>query len=730
MSLRDITLKTEYRTLKDNIAKDFYIPALKQSISYKRAVGFFSSTILAMITDGLYELYQNGGYIQILASPRLSDEDIEAIRLGYENRDIVIKNAVVRELRDYEDFKTRDRLNLLACLIAEGRLDFEIVEPMLTNGSGMYHEKVGIITDEDGNIVAFSGSMNESSNAVENNYESFDVFCSWKTADEERVMSKVEAFNRLWEDQEENVKVFKFPEVKELFITKYQTDDKCLLKEKDYSAVAESKVKYRGGIEVGNSIFVKPKWLQLYDYQLQAVNNWQKHNYRGIFDMATGTGKTYTGLSAIACLCENVEKLAIIIVCPYQHLVEQWAEDVRKFGVNPIVGYSGSKNKDYKKRFASSLFDFRLGLKNHLCFLCTNKTFSSRAIQDELEKTRGENVLLVVDEAHNIGAEHLRRTLSVNYEYRLALSATLERHQDNDGTIAIKNFFGEKCIEYNLGLAIQEEKLTPYYYYPIVTTLSNDEYEIYHELTKKMMSCLIKVNGKLTLNELGKRLAIKRARVVAGAVDKINKLRDLIENGYKDKKHMLVYCGATRLVEQDGEVPIHDDIRQIDYISRMLNIDYGMRTAQFTSREDTEERELRLRAFAEGDIQALVAIKCLDEGVNVPQIQTAFILASTMNPKEYIQRRGRVLRLYPGKKFAVIYDFITLPHAIEDVPYLDADVRSGDISLVKKELCRLLEFERLAKNKHEADEIYSELIDAYELYDFDVGNESVWEEIL
>ena len=295
MSLRDITLKTEYRTLKDNIAKDFYIPALKQSISYKRAVGFFSSTILAMITDGLYELYQNGGYIQILASPRLSDEDIEAIRLGYENRDIVIKNAVVRELRDYEDFKTRDRLNLLACLIAEGRLDFEIVEPMLTNGSGMYHEKVGIITDEDGNIVAFSGSMNESSNAVENNYESFDVFCSWKTADEERVMSKVEAFNRLWEDQEENVKVFKFPEVKELFITKYQTDDKCLLKEKDYSAVAESKVKYGGGVEVGNSIFVKPKWLQLYDYQLQAVNNWQKHNYRGIFDMATGTGKTYTG---------------------------------------------------------------------------------------------------------------------------------------------------------------------------------------------------------------------------------------------------------------------------------------------------------------------------------------------------------------------------------------------------------------------------------------------------
>lgn len=732
MSLRDVTLKSEYRTLKDDIAKDFYIPALKQSISYKRAVGFFSSTILAMITDGLYELYQNGGYIQILASPRLSDEDIEAIRLGYENRDIIIKNAVVRELRDYEDFKTRDRLNLLACLIAEGRLDFEIVEPMLTNGSGMYHEKVGIITDAEGNIVAFSGSMNESSNAVENNYESFDVFCSWKNADEERVMSKVEAFNRLWEDQEENVKVFKFPEVKDLFIKKYQTDCYCLQKERDcdFDEVAEPKVDYDRVATDDNIAFVRPEWLHLYDYQLEAIDKWQNNNYCGIFDMATGTGKTYTGLAAVARLCENVEKLAIIIVCPYQHLVEQWAGDVRKFGVNPIVGYSGSKNKDYKRRLASDLFDFRMGIKKRLCFLCTNKTFASRAIQEVLGKTRGEHVLLVVDEAHNIGAEHLRKTLSVNYEYRLALSATLERYQDDDGTMAIKRFFGEKCIEYNLGRAIQEEKLTPYYYYPIVTSLSKEEYKIYQELTKKMMSCLIKINGKLTLNELGKRLAIKRARVVSGAVDKISKLRDLIEGGYKDKNNMLVYCGATRLVEQDGDISIHDDIRQIDYISRMLNIDYDMRTAQFTSKENAEERELRLRSFAEGEIQALVAIKCLDEGVNVPQIQTAFILASTMNPKEYIQRRGRVLRLYPGKKFAVIYDFITLPHAIEDVPYLDADVRAGDISLVKKELCRLLEFERLAKNKHEADEIYSELIDAYELYDFDVGNESVWEELI
>ena len=141
----------------------------------------------------------------ILASPKLSDDDIEAIKQGYENRTAIIKNALLRELGDYEDFKTRDRLNLLACLIAENRLDFKIVDPILNSKSGMYHEKVGIIEDRQGNVVAFSGSMNESSNAVENNYESFDVFCSWENADAERVRTKEKAFARLWENKEDNV---------------------------------------------------------------------------------------------------------------------------------------------------------------------------------------------------------------------------------------------------------------------------------------------------------------------------------------------------------------------------------------------------------------------------------------------------------------------------------------------------------------------------------------------
>ena len=229
-----------------------------------------------------------------------------------------------------------------------------------------------------------------------------------------------------------------------------------------------------------------------------------------------------------------------------------------------------------------------------------------------------------------------------------------------------------------------------------------------------------KKNGKTELNERGKKLAIKRARLIAGAVEKVTKLKELMQE-HLDDKNMLVYCGASRLLEQTTEeIDITDDIRQIDYISRMLNFELNMETAQFTSKENMAERKRRIENFIEGNIQALVAIKCLDEGVNIPAIQTAFILASTTNPKEYIQRRGRVLRLFPGKEYAVIYDFVTLPRPLDQVPY-GIEENNGDLSLVKNELRRMYEFGRLSRNEYEAVHLMEDIADAYSLYDFIEG---------
>lgn len=704
MSLRDVTLKKEYRSFQDNISKDFYIPLLSLANLYQRAVGFFSSTALCVITPGLKKFVDNGGKIQLVASPKLSEEDLQAIKTGYEARDKVIQKALLREMKDALNQQEADRLKLLADLIASGVLDIKIVVTIDNNEIGMYHEKLGLIHDKDGNTVAFSGSMNESSNALCNNYEAFDVFCSWDDADFERIIGKQASFDAIWNNYEVGIEVEDFVDVKAEFIKRYKN-----------AVVHGSGISDSIALVTYETQRLKlPENIQLYDYQIEAIDTWCTAGYRGIFDMATGTGKTFTGLGAVARLCENVEKLAIIIVCPYQHLVDQWVDDIKVFGMQPIIGYSSSPQKNFKKVLKTKIFDFNLGVIPYFCFICTNATFRKKEIQDLLNKV-SEDAVLVVDEAHNFGAKDLSKTMGIEYKYRLALSATLERFNDEEGTNKLYRYFGEKCIEYSLERAIEEGKLTPYYYHPIVVYLSEDELAQYEKLTLQIAKCIVKKNGKTKLNQLGEQLAIKRSRIVAGAIEKCERLQELMQD-YLHEDNMLIYCGATNLLEQDNDIAdISADIRQIDYISQMLNFKLGMTTAQFTSCEDMEERRRRIHQFQSGQIQALVAIKCLDEGMNIPAIKTAFILASTTNPKEYIQRRGRVLRLAPGKQQAIIYDFVTLPRPLNTV--LEKQV-GGDLSLVKNELRRMYEFSRIAINSYDTVHIMDDIAEAYHLFSF------------
>lgn len=700
MSLRDIQIDSEYRTLSCDMANDFYIPMLGEAILYKRAVGFFSSSALAAISAGICELYENGGKIQLIASPRLSPEDIEAINDGYQQREEIIKGALKRQLEDCTDFCQQNRLNLLATLIAKGILDIRIAVTIGKKGIGMYHEKMGLIEDREGNIVAFSGSMNETDTAIHDNYEAIDVFCSWISTDNKRVERKNQAFTKMWDGLDENICVMKFPEIEKEFIEKYQMGDI------DAKSLKEGWAAYHVKPTFG---LVKPEWLNLYDYQQEAIKNWQANDYCGIFDMATGTGKTLTALGAVAELCKNVKRLAVIIVCPYQHLVEQWVEDIRAFGANPIIGYSGSSYTNYKRELKNRIFNFNYKITDFFCFITTNASFMSKAINEEIRKLT-QDTILVVDEAHNFGAKNLQNTLQQDFTYRLALSATLERQGDEDGTNILRNFFGNKCIEYGLERAIAEKKLTPYYYYPVIVYLTDAELDKYQLYTSKIIQNIVKRKDKTIVTNLAKEFMLKRARLVAGASEKIEKLREMA-NDFKNEKNMLIYCGATNVQGHDN--CSGDDIRQIDYISRMLNFDFGMRTAQFTSREDSKERKRRLEEFQNGEIQALIAIKCLDEGVNVPAIKTAYILASTTNPKEYIQRRGRVLRLYPGKKAAYIYDFITLPRELTTVENTSSELAKSERALVVKEIRRMREFCHIALNPYETQMLIMDLRDIY-----------------
>lgn len=727
MSFKELDIKKEYRSLLDSVAKDFYIPLLIQAVKYQRAVGFFSSSCLVEISKGISELAKNGGKIQLVASPYLSDEDIEAIKSGYAMRDQVVKEAIRRKMTEGKTPFEKARLNLLANLISDNILDIKIAFTEDSDRMGMYHEKMGIITDAEGNRVAFAGSMNESAAAMTLNYETIDVYCSWK-GEVDRVIAKENAFASIWNDTEPNIKIIDFPELKQEIIDKYKyAVPDFEIDKKEYAPDIDTVLHTDLGVytEYGPKF---PEWFKLHDYQDEAITEWQKRNYRGIFDMATGTGKTYTGLGALTTLSKNLgHKLAAIIVCPYQHLVEQWVEDILKFNIDPIIGYSDSSQKDWPKRLKNAIRDQKLKVRGRgfFCFICTNATFSSDYVQAQLAKIKSDT-LLMVDEAHNFGAPYLSCLLYDNYNYRLALSATLDRHNDEEGTTKLYDFFGEKCIEYTLDRAIEEKKLTKYKYYPIVVTLTEEELEAYDNLSYEIGKCIMKdKNGKIKLSSKGEKLALKRSRIIAGAKNKLTMLEKVIQP-YIHDKHILVYCGATKGLEQNQDRSDVDseDIRQIDAVTDLLGNKLGMEVSQFTSKESVEEREVLKREFSSGDtLKVLIAIKCLDEGVNIPKIKTAFILASTTNPKEYIQRRGRVLRLAEGKEYAEIYDFITLPYDTESVTSLTEAQVKRNFTLVKNELRRAEEFSRIAVNMVESASLIDEIKDAYGIQELNWNNE-------
>ncbi|MFD1928858.1 DEAD/DEAH box helicase family protein [Sporosarcina siberiensis] len=717
MGFLKLTLKPEYRSFSDDIIKDFYIPTLQESVSYKRAVGYFSSTALIEISKGISGLIANSGKIQVIASPQLSESDIEAINKGYKSREEVINQSILDSLDlRTTDYYEKKRLNLLAHLISTGVLDIKIAFIEASNGIGIYHEKMGLLQDKEGNKIVFTGSLNETKSALSYNYESFDVFTSW-TNDFERIRSKEDTFDKLWNNDIDMVETMDFPEIA---LEKFKG---YIFEEPDL--VMDEKELYRTNIDEEEPLIIgphMPKQIKLRDYQLEAIASWKSKGFRGIFDMATGTGKTITGLAAVTELFkENNNRLAIVIVCPYQHLVEQWVEDIELFGMNPIIGYSTSKQRNWKRLLQDEVEYFIYGITNHFCLVTTNATFSSDSLQ-KIIKSVDKDIVLVIDEAHNFGADYLKSKLLSKANYRLGLSATIDRHNDEEGTKALYNYFGDKVIEYTLKMAIDNNMLTPYYYYPILIYLNSEELDLYRKLTIDIGKALNRDEGNFS--DSTKFLMIKRARVVAGAQNKIRGLEKQIAK-YKNESHMLVYCGAATINDPDymeGKAD-EEEKRQIDVVTNLLGNKLDFKVSKFTSEESAEEREDLKGIFAEGKhLQALIAIRCLDEGVNIPSIKTAFILASSTNPKEYIQRRGRVLRKFEDKKYATIYDFITLPVSFDEAKSMDISELHALKSLPLREIDRMVDFASIAENSSVADGLINDIKDSYYLREVDIDD--------
>lgn len=661
MSFLELELKPDYDSESDDILNEFYIPVLSKSKRYYRLAGFFSSSALAVAAKGISGFIRNEGTMRLIAGARLQQADLDAIKEGKENTEKVLSEIMLRDLQQIENEIIYHHVRALAWLVAKGYLDIKIAVVMDRYGQpvdyetalkrGIFHQKVGIFEDKDGNFISFSGSVNETATAWEDNIEEFKVFRSWMDGEVQHLTSDNMKFEKYWYGQTDRLKVYDVPTAVRDRLIDLAPDDIRTLK-----------------IEHANE---RPK---LRGYQNDAIGAWLANSGRGIFEMATATGKTFTALGCLTELLKKDPKLVVVITCPFTHLIEQWKENLKIFGFNCIEAFADSSS--WENRLANNVFDYNNGRIQTLVVVTTHDTFSSKKLMNILRPISGR-ILLIADEVHGLGSPERRKGLMSIYNFRLGLSATPTRWFDEEGTEIIMDFFKKVVFEFPLGKAIESGYLSRYEYYPYLVELTLSEFEEYQKLTKKIAAEYQRTKDKARRSELLNLYCIIRQKIIVNASEKYKAFNQILDD-LNDFSHCLIYCSP----------------QQIEGVQDILN-QHGIVQHKFTAEENPNERKELLASFAKGHYKALVAMKCLDEGVDVPSTRIAIIMASSTNPREFIQRRGRILRLSLGKDKATIYDIIVVPTISGSI---DPEFYELEAKIMMNELRRYSEFARSAVN--------------------------------
>lgn len=648
MTFKEFAIEKSYINRGSNNFLDSLLkPALREAAYYRRSVGFFSSSVFSLLLNSLPSFIRNNGKIHLIVSPELSNDDIKAIQLGYEKKSDLLNRRFLEdfdaEIRLFDDVG----LDTLAELVARGILDVKVAS--VKNDFGIYHDKLGILTDKVGNNVVFYGSPNSSANAYLNNYEKIRVVRDWIQGEGEAVRDEISEFDSMWENRNPYLEVFDFMEsVKE-----------CIL------VVKEERSR---GKKVKDPI-------ELYDYQKDAIQAWVDKGFRGFYVMATGTGKTWTAIYSAKRLLEE-HKCLIVIAAPYKHLVRQWAEDVNKLFPDAETVLISSENPQWYTISKRLVLSQQYHPEKQIILITTIKSFYSAKFEKVINLS-DEEKLLIVDEAHRFTQrpENLRRA----YSYMLGLSATPINGKQNESGIALLDFFGG--LAYNLPIeeALERNFLVHYNYFPVYVTATSAEEENFNAISSNMAGCFR--DGVLIDRERFVKYVRARLRIMGMAEEKLARIKTFVDQ-IKEKDHFVVYCGDGRLFDEQDE-----EIRHIQFVQNQMD-DMGIRTSQFTANENMDRRMELVDMFNKQEIDALVAIRCLDEGINIPSIKSALILSSNDDYREFVQRRGRILRKYKGKKSADIYDVVVLPSAM-----------CPKIAII--ELRRYYEYAKLALNKEE-----------------------------
>nr|WP_281168034.1 DEAD/DEAH box helicase family protein [Thioflavicoccus mobilis] len=669
--------------------RDFFTPCLGASVLYRRAAGYFTSASLALAARGVASLASRHGKMRLVVSPHLEPDDIAALRRAQDNPSAVLRSIVARGLDEIEDALVRDRLNALSWLAAAGMLEIKLAVRIDAESGfrrGLFHVKTGVFSDTNGAHVAFTGSANETAGGLLENFEHLEVFRSW-TDPEARVQAAIEDFETLWQGKEPSLRVIEFSKASAELLERYRDPNSPPLG-LTLLTVREPKA---------TQVFAPPPGLELRSYQKNAIRAWSQAGGKGILAMATGAGKTLTALVLASKVAERNHPLVIIIVCPFINLCLQWTKEVAAFGAIPIGCFEA--RAQWQRPLDEAYQRLSAGLDAVQVIVTTNATFQGETFQRTIAPRIAAGTihhLLIADEVHNLGADRARAALPDGIALRLGLSATPERHFDPEGTSAVLDYFGGIQFEYDLTQAIAEGRLSPYRYYPIPVELTDEETDEYLDLTAKLAKFIHGADSDSEINQSAMRLLVRRARLLGAAANKLNALDTLLAEMDNPPKKAIFYCGDGRTTDQINK----EETRQIQAVARLLGERHQLRVRNFTYREGPAERDDILRDFRSGFLDGIVAIRCLDEGIDLPDLRIGFLLASSTNPRQFIQRRGRLLRNAPDKPYAIIYDFMVVPP--------DMDGGHGDAAFnlerrfLERELARVGGFCTAALNNEEA----------------------------
>ncbi|WP_417729243.1 DEAD/DEAH box helicase family protein [Roseovarius sp.] len=715
--LRNLTYKGVYKSDQDHILEDFYLPTLSVANRYDRAVGFFSASTISYAAQALSVFVKKGGQIRLILGAFSDREDLEAIKQGYKEKEISEKIGLelLSMISNVSDELFQNRFETLSWLVTHGRLDVKIA----LRERGMYHDKVGIIADEAGDKVVFAGSANESTHALlpTHNYESINVFRTWIPEQAEFYEPHIESFERLWRNESRSTAVLDIPTaVKEKLLSTARSMD--YTPDPEIEAAIAARILSRTGTTISTTsgkprepTTINGQPFKMRDHQIAALEAWKaKGDFQGTFNLATGAGKTITAIHAIVKLSEKIDGLACVIAAPYQNLADQWVDILSTFNIYPVKCYISRGQWEDKLR--NMAHELAMGSRKFGAIVVVNRTLKSPEFQECLSKIKGNRLLWIGDECHHHTSKAYEGFLPAHARYRIGLSATPEHYLDEERNERLSAFYGRIVSSYTLNQAIKDKVLTPYVYYPHLVEFTKMEAEEFVELSEQIGRIMARQKGKPSdMSPQLTGLLMRRARLVGAAANKLPMLQAVL-TGEQPTQHTLFYCGDGTVETDEGEDSSEESIaqgkRQVEAVSAML---HGMSwdVSRFTSRESRKDRDNILENFRLGIIDAMVAIRCLDEGIDVPACSTAYILASSRDPRQFVQRRGRILRRSPGKERALIHDFIVvLPQ--------DFDTASEYAKrLIKSELGRVAEFSSLSDNRSEAYETLAPVLRQYDL---------------